>query len=211
MGHTIVLCTASVEERVPRWLYRQGRGWVTAEYGMLPRATTERTPRESQRPSGRTTEIRRLIGRSLRSVVDLEKLGERTITLDCDVLQADAGTRCASITGAYVALVEALGWLRDQQKLRRLPLYDQVAAISVGIVGGEVRLDLCYEEDSNAAVDMNVAMTGDGRLVEIQGTAEGEPFSRQQMGALLDAAETGIRALFAEQRRILGDLLAFSE
>ena len=209
MGETRVICTASVDERVPRWLMKQGRGWVTAEYAMLPRATSERTPREQRGPSGRSSEIRRLIGRALRSVVDLELLGERMITLDCDVLLADAGTRCASITGAYVALVEALAWMRERKLIRRLPLYDQVAAVSVGLFAGRPRLDLCYEEDSAAGVDMNVVMTGDGKLVEVQGTAEGEPFSRQEMDAMVDLASEGIQQLFEKQREVLGDLLAF--
>jgi ribonuclease PH len=202
MGDTQVLCTASVEDSVPAFLRGQGRGWVTAEYGMLPRSTHTRTVREATqgKPSGRSQEIQRLIGRSLRAVVDLAALGERQITLDCDVLQADGGTRCASITGAWLALHEACAGLVDQGKLASNPVRDHVAAVSVGIVSGEERLDLDYSEDSACDTDMNVVMTGAGRLVEIQGTAEGAPFTRAQMNRLVDLAETGIRRLIALQK-----------
>lgn len=209
IGETRVVCTASVEDRVPPFLKGQGVGWVTAEYGMLPRANRQRTPRDVGKvPSGRTMEIQRLVGRSLRSIIDTSLLGERTIWIDCDVLQADGGTRTASVTGAYVALVAAMGHLRQQGLIKRLPIYDLLAAISVGIVGGKPYLDLCYEEDSAASVDMNVVMTGDGRMVEVQGTAEGDPFTREQLNALLDLAGTGIKKLFAIQREVLSDLLA---
>ena len=211
IGDTRVICTASVEDRVPPFLKGQGIGWVTAEYSMIPRANRQRTPRDvGKSPSGRTVEIQRLIGRSLRSVVDRTHLGERTIWLDCDVIQADGGTRTASITGAYVALVECLGTLKQQGLLKRWPLLDQLAAISVGIIGGQPCLDLNYNEDSAAAVDMNIVMTGDGRLVEVQGTAEGEPFSRQQMDRLMELAGTGINQLFAMQRDVLKDLIRTS-
>src|SRR5437762_3141538 len=189
MGDTRVICTASLEERVPPFLKGQNTGWVTAEYGMLPRANRQRTPRDvGKPPAGRTMEIQRLVGRSLRSVVDTGLLGERTIWIDCDVIQADGGTRCASVTGSYVALVEALGKLRQQGLIKRLPIYGLLAAVSVGLVGQTPYLDLCYEEDSNAAVDMNVVMTGDERMVEVQGTAEGDPFNRDQLNSLLDLA-----------------------
>ncbi|HEX2947957.1 MAG TPA: ribonuclease PH [Armatimonadota bacterium] len=205
IGDTQVLCTASVEDRVPPFLKNTGTGWVTAEYSMLPRATATRQQREVAKghPSGRTMEIQRLIGRALRSVVELRDLGERTITIDCDVIQADGGTRTASITGAYVALYDALRWMQNQGKIRNLPTFDAIAAISVGIVDGRDLLDLCYEEDSHASVDMNVVMTGRGKLVEIQGTAEGMPFSRQQMNDLIDIAEGGIKQLLEEQRKVL--------
>ncbi len=205
MGHTRVLCTASVEEKVPPFLKGKGRGWVTAEYGMLPRATNTRGAREaaSGKQSGRTQEIQRLIGRSLRAVTDMAKLGERQITLDCDVLQADGGTRCASITGAMVALADAIATLRAQGLLTEDPLRDFVAAVSVGIVGGEAMLDLDYSEDSACGTDMNVVMTGAGHFVEVQGTAEGEPFSRAQMQRLLDLAGGGIEALVAKQKEAL--------
>lgn len=208
VGETRVICTASVEEKVPPFLKGQGSGWLTAEYSMIPRANRQRTPRDVGKPaSGRTVEIQRLIGRSLRSVVDMPTLGERTIWIDCDVIQADGGTRTASITGAYVALVECLARLQKGGQLRRMPLLDQLGAVSVGVVGGQVCLDLNYDEDSTAAVDMNIVMTGDGRLVEVQGTAEGDPFSRQQMDGLIDAAAGGIRKLFQLQAEALGDLL----
>src|SRR5438270_13519376 len=209
IGNTRVICTASVEETVPSFLRNSGKGWVSAEYAMLPRSTLTRTPRDVNkgRPSGRTHEIQRLIGRSLRAVIDLVRLGERTVWIDCDVIQADGGTRTASVTGAYVALVEAVGGLRSQGLLKRMPLYDLLAATSVGIVGGQPYLDLAYEEDSRAAVDMNICMTGDGRLVEVQGTAEGDPFSRKQMDELIDLATIGIRRLFEMQRGALGDLI----
>jgi ribonuclease PH len=218
-GDTRVLCTASVEERVPAFLRGRGQGWLTAEYGMLPRATGTRTEREAVRgkQSGRTQEIQRLIGRSLRSVVDLQKIGERTIQVDCDVLQADGGTRTAAITGAYVAVVDAIAWLRRQQGAaaaggpdeapRAGPdpaIGDAVAAVSVGIVGDEVLLDLDYAEDSACETDMNVVMTGSGGLVEVQGTAEGRPFSRAQLDAMLALAQAGIGRLVAAQAAALG-------
>ena len=205
MGDTQVLCTASIEENVPPFLRGKGRGWVTAEYGMLPRATHTRSAREAAKgkQTGRTQEIQRLIGRALRSVVDLKALGERQITLDCDVLQADGGTRCASITGAWVALYDACEKLVTSGKLAENPVRDHVAAISVGIYKGSPVLDLDYPEDSDCDTDMNVVMTGSGGIVEIQGTAEGEPFTRQQMNALTDLAEAGIRQLIAAQQSAL--------
>jgi len=204
-GETHVLCTATLEERGPPWLRGSGKGWVTAEYAMLPRATLERTRREvtSGKPSGRTQEIQRLIGRALRAVTDLKALGERQITLDCDVLQADGGTRCASITGAWIALYEACEKLVQAGKLAANPVRDHVAAISVGIYNGSAVLDLDYPEDSNCDTDMNVIMTGSGGIVEVQGTAEGEPFSREQMNVLMDLAQMGIRQLVAEQQKAL--------
>jgi ribonuclease PH len=200
-GKTRVLCTASLEERVPRWLHNSGRGWLTAEYSLLPASTGDRTPREASegRQKGRTVEIQRLIGRALRSVADLETLGERTLWLDCDVLQADGGTRCAAISGAYVAARRAL----DKAGLSRV-LADSVAAVSVGIVEGERLLDLDYEEDSSAEVDLNVVMTGQGRLVEVQATAERAPFDRAGLDELLDLAEAGIGAIGEAQERALG-------
>jgi ribonuclease PH len=205
-GHTRVLCTASVENRVPPFLRDRGRGWLTAEYGMLPRSTHTRTDREAARgrQSGRTHEIQRLIGRALRAVVDLPALGERTVQLDCDVLQADGGTRTAAITGAYVALHDALSWMHDRGMLGALPVRDFVAAVSVGICDGVALLDLDYEEDAASGTDMNVVMTGSGRFVEVQGTAEGEPFERAQLDALLELAGRGIAGLVAHQRRALG-------
>jgi ribonuclease PH len=207
VGDTRVVCAVSLEEKVPPFLKGKGEGWVTAEYGMLPRATNTRSPRESGRggPSGRTHEIQRLIGRSLRAVVDLKALGERTVWVDCDVLQADGGTRCASITGAFVALVEGLRKLKRQGTLPSIPVRDFVAAVSVGRVGDRILLDLDYEEDSSAHVDMNVVKTGAGRFVEIQGTAEGEPFGDDEMLNLLAAADAGIRELVAQQKKALGD------
>jgi ribonuclease PH len=204
-GHTKVLCTASVEERVPPFLKGKGRGWVTAEYGMLPRSTHTRTDREAAKgkQSGRTQEIQRLIGRSLRAVTDLAALGERQITLDCDVLQADGGTRCASITGACVALHDALTGLVAAGKLPAHPMRDFIAAISVGIVGGTPVLDLNYEEDSNCDTDMNVVMTGVGGMVELQGTAEGAPFSRAELDALLALAQKGVNEIVAAQKSAL--------
>jgi ribonuclease PH len=204
-GHTKVLCNASVEEKVPAFLKGKGRGWVTAEYGMLPRATHTRGAREaaSGKQSGRTQEIQRLIGRSLRAVTDLAALGERQVTLDCDVLQADGGTRCASITGAMVALADAIAGLRSRGLVTREPLRDFVAAVSVGISNGSPVLDLDYEEDSACGTDMNVVMTGGGRFVEVQGTAEGEPFSREEMSALLDLASAGIARLVEMQKAAL--------
>jgi len=206
MGDTRVLCTASVEDRVPLWRRGSGAGWVTAEYGMLPRATLARTAREAAagRQGGRTLEIQRLVGRALRSVVDLSRLGERTITLDCDVLQADGGTRTAAITGAYVALVESLARLFADKPRAPLPVSDCVAAVSVGVVGGQCLLDLNYAEDVDAQVDMNVVMTGAGRLVEVQGTAEGAPFERSTLLDLLDLAHAGIEQLVRLQREALG-------
>ena len=204
-GHTKVLCTASVEEKVPGFLRGKGQGWVTAEYGMLPRSTHTRSDREAARgkQSGRTQEIQRLIGRSLRAVTDLAALGERQITLDCDVLQADGGTRCASITGAYVALHDAIGKLIAEGKLAASPLHDFVAAVSVGLVNGEPALDLDYEEDSSCDTDMNVVMTGSGGMVEVQGTAEGAPFSRAQLDLLLELAGIGINQIIAAQNAAL--------
>ena len=205
MGDTRVLCTASVEESLPPFLRGKGQGWVTAEYGMLPRSTHTRSAREAAKgkQTGRTQEIQRLIGRSLRAVTDLKALGERQITLDCDVLQADGGTRCASITGAWIALYEACDKLVQAGKLPANPVKDHVAAISVGIFEGSPVLDLDYPEDSNCDTDMNVVMTGSGGFVEIQGTAEGEPFTRQQMNVLTDLAEAGIRQLIAAQQSAL--------
>ena len=205
-GDTRVLCTASVEERVPPFLRDTGKGWVTAEYGMLPRATNTRTDREAARgkQSGRTQEIQRLIGRALRAVVDLPALGPRTIQIDCDVLQADGGTRTAAITGAFVALHDALSFLKNKNILTSLPVKDFVAAVSVGIHDGAPLLDLDYAEDSTCDTDMNVVMTGAGRFVEMQGTAEGAPFSRAEADALLALAERGVAELIAHQRRALG-------
>lgn len=205
MGRTRVLCSASVSEDAPRWLKGTGKGWVTGEYSMLPASTNERSPREVNkgRPGGRTQEIQRLIGRSLRSVTDLSKLGERTITLDCDVLQADAGTRTASITGGYIALVIAIRGLVDAGKIPEEVITDSVAAVSVGIVDGEARLDLCYDEDAGAQVDFNVVMTGAGAFVEVQGTAEGDPFARGDLDALLDLAAAGIVDLTKIQHEAL--------
>ena len=205
MGDTRVLCTASIEESLPSFLRGKGQGWVTAEYGMLPRSTHTRSAREAAKgkQSGRTQEIQRLIGRSLRAVVDLKALGERQITLDCDVLQADGGTRCASITGAFIALSEACAALVASGKLAASPIRDHVAAVSVGIFQGEAVLDLDYPEDSGCDTDMNVVMTGSGGLIEVQGTAEGEPFSRAQMDALIDLAQGGIEQLVAAQKATL--------
>jgi ribonuclease PH len=205
VGQTRVICTASVENAVPSFLKGLGRGWVTSEYAMIPRSTRTRTPRESTKgkPSGRTQEIQRLIGRSLRSVVELEELGERTVWIDCDVIEADGGTRTASITGGFVALTLALQRLIQRGELVKLPLKDYVAATSVGLVNGELLLDLDYEEDSQAQVDMNVVQTGKGLFVELQGTAEGEPFSREVSDQLVDLASLGIRRLIEIQKRIL--------
>jgi len=205
-GRTRVLCTASVEEAVPQFLKGKGQGWLTAEYGMLPRATNTRTRREAAegKQSGRTQEIQRLIGRSLRAVVDLAALGERTIRIDCDVLEADGGTRCASITGAYVALVDAVSWCRARRTLPGEPLRDRVAAVSVGVVNGEPLLDLDYNEDSGCDTDMNVVMVGTGGLVEVQGTAERKPFTRTEFDVLLTLAERGIARLHEAQRAALG-------
>jgi ribonuclease PH len=206
MGKTRVLIAASVSDDAPRWLKGTGKGWVTGEYSMLPASTSERSPREVNkgRPGGRTQEIQRLIGRSLRSVTDLAKLGERTVTIDCDVLQADAGTRTASITGGYVALALALRGLTERGVVPDDVLIDSVAAVSVGIVDTEARLDLCYDEDAGADVDFNVVMTGSGDFVEVQGTAEGEPFTRGDLDALLDLAGAGIAELTTIQHDALG-------
>lgn len=205
VGHTRVLCAATVEESVPQWRRGSGKGWITAEYSMLPRSTVTRTPREAARgrPSGRTYEIQRMLGRALRAVVNLEALGERTVILDCDVLQADGGTRTAALTGAYVAMAGAIRRLVEFGTLRQSPLREAVAAASVGVVGGEALLDLCYEEDSRAEVDMNVVMTSSGRLVEVQATAEQTPFDEAQLARLLELARGGIRRLFDIQRGAL--------
>jgi len=204
-GNTRVLCTASVTEGVPPWRERSGAGWVTAEYAMLPRATHTRTRRERTGPKGRTQEIQRLIGRSLRSVTDMKLMGLHTVTVDCDVLQADGGTRTASITGACVALALAAEWMLHEGLIERTPLRERVAAVSVGIVNGVACLDLDYPEDSNAQVDMNVVATESGGLVEVQGTAEGDPFPRPQLDAMLDLAMSGIDTLLAAQARALSD------
>jgi ribonuclease PH len=207
VGQTKVICTASIEEKVPPFLKDTGRGWITAEYGMLPRATSTRSIRESVtgRIGGRTHEIQRLIGRSLRSVVDLDKLGERTVWIDCDVIQADGGTRTASITGAYVALVEAMRYAVRNGIIENNPVRSMVAAVSVGVVNGELLLDLCYEEDFQAEVDMNVVMTDEGRFVEVQGTAEGVPFTKETLQDLLSLAEKGIKKLIKIQKESLGE------
>lgn len=208
MGNTRVICTATIEDRVPLWMRGEGTGWITAEYGMLPGATAERQPRESSRGKvgGRTHEIQRLIGRSLRSIVDLTAIGERTIWIDCDVIQADGGTRTTAITGAFIALADALSRLKEQEGWDHLPLTDWLAATSVGIVDGTAVLDLCYEEDSRAQVDMNVVLTGDGRIVELQGTAEREPFTYDQMNELFQLAQEGIARLIEKQQEVLGPI-----
>jgi ribonuclease PH len=208
-GHTKVICTASIEDRVPPFRRNTGKGWLTAEYGMLPRATTTRSQRESTagRVGGRTQEIQRLIGRSLRAVTRLEDLGERTITLDCDVIQADGGTRTAAITGAFVALVLALNKMRETDQIRTMPVQDFVAATSVGIVDSTAMLDLAYVEDSTAEVDMNIIKTGSGLYIEVQGTAEALPFGREALNRLLDLGDTGIRQLIAIQKNLLGPML----
>jgi ribonuclease PH len=204
-GNTKVLCNASVEECVPRFLKGKGQGWITAEYGMLPRSTHSRMRREatSGKQGGRTLEIQRLIGRSLRAAVDLKALGEVTITLDCDVIQADGGTRTAAITGATVALMDAIWWLQSKGKLKVNPMKQMIAAVSVGIVGGQAVCDLEYAEDSVAETDMNVVMTEDGRMIEVQGTAEGEPFSHDELLAMLALAKDGIESIFAVQKAAL--------
>jgi ribonuclease PH len=209
VGRTRVLCSASVEDRVPQFLKNSGKGWVTAEYGMLPRSTSTRTPREAStgRIGGRTHEIQRLIGRSLRSVTRLEQLGERTVWLDCDVIQADGGTRTAAITGAFVALVLALEQMRLKGQIDAVPIDDYVAATSVGIVDGTPLLDLAYDEDSRAEVDMNVVKTGRGRFIEVQGTAEQKPFDRTTLEQLLELADEGIRQLIQVQRETVGELV----
>jgi ribonuclease PH len=208
-GNTRVICTASVEERVPQFLRNSGKGWVTAEYGMLPRATSTRMQREASagKVGGRTQEIQRLIGRSLRSVTNLPALGERTVWIDCDVIQADGGTRTASITGAFVALALALEKMRERDIIRTIPLSDYVAATSVGVVDGEPLLDLAYDDDSRADVDMNIVKTGNGRFIEVQGTAEAMPFGRDALDQLLDLADHGIRQLVEKQRAIVGHLV----
>jgi ribonuclease PH len=208
-GRTKVICTASVEDRVPPFLRNTGKGWVTAEYGMLPRATSTRTQREASagKVGGRTQEIQRLIGRSLRAVTHLPALGERTIWIDCDVIQADGGTRTASITGAFVALALAIEKMREREVIRTVPLSDYVAAISVGIVDGEALLDLAYEDDSRAEVDMNIVKTGNGRFIEVQGTAEALPFGRDSLNTLLDLADVGIKQLVEKQKAIVGHLV----
>jgi ribonuclease PH len=210
VGRTRVICAASVEERVPPFLRNSGKGWVTAEYGMLPRATTTRTQREATagKVGGRTQEIQRLIGRSLRSVTRLPELGERTVWVDCDVIQADGGTRTASITGGFVAMVLALQRLRESGVLKAIPVQDHVAATSVGVVSGVPMLDLAYDEDSKADVDMNVVKTGDGRFIEVQGTAEGPPFERRALDELIALADAGIRQLVALQKTVIGGILA---
>jgi len=199
-GNTRVICSASVEENVPPWLRNSGTGWVTAEYGMLPRSTGTRVSRDKMMGSGRTMEIQRLVGRSLRAVVDLSVLGERTVKVDCDVINADGGTRTASITGGFIALALAFGKLKKQGIIAKLPLLDYVAAISVGNYSGDLMMDLNYGEDSKAEMDMNVVMVGKGNFVEVQGTAEGQPFSKEEMDALLDLAREGIRKLIGIQR-----------
>jgi len=208
VGETRVICAASIEDKVPPFLKGTGTGWATAEYGMIPRSCRTRNVRDTTRgqAGGRTMEIQRLVGRSLRSVVDLKAIGERTIWLDCDVIQADGGTRTASVTGAFVALVEAMDYLVKQNQIKRIPVSDMLAAISVGIVNGVEMLDLCYDEDSVAAVDMNVVMTGSGKLVEIQGTAEGTPFGREKLMKLLDLSERGIATLLSKQKEVLSDI-----
>ena len=208
-GNTKVICSASVEDRVPQFLRNTGKGWVTAEYGMLPRATSTRTQREASagKVGGRTQEIQRLIGRSLRSVTNLPALGERTIWIDCDVIQADGGTRTASITGAFVALALAFEKLRSRGVVNSIPLSDYVAAISVGIVDNEALLDLAYEDDSRAEVDMNIVKTGNGRYIEVQGTAEAMPFGREALLTLLDLADAGIKELVQKQKAIVGHLV----
>jgi ribonuclease PH len=211
VGRTRVICTASIEERVPPFLRGSGKGWVTAEYGMLPRATLTRTTREAStgKLGGRTQEIQRLIGRSLRAVTNTTELGERTVWIDCDVIQADGGTRTAAITGGFVALVLALERLRGQGGLARVPITDYVAATSVGVITGTPMLDLAYDEDSRAEVDMNVVKTSDGRFIELQGTAETKPFDRMSLDALLALADKGIKELMDQQRDVVGQILKY--
>jgi ribonuclease PH len=208
MGDTHVICTASVEERVPHFLMGKSQGWITAEYSMLPRATHTRTQRETDGPKGRTQEIQRLIGRAIRGIANLKNVGERTIWVDCDVISADGGTRTASISGAYIAVALALVRLEKRKKLKGPVLRDSLAAISVGIVDGEACLDLCYREDSNAEVDMNVVMTGDGRYVELQGTAEGDPFDPEQMQSMLALAAKGIGEITEIQKQTIDEATA---
>ncbi|MDP8258541.1 MAG: ribonuclease PH [Candidatus Aadella gelida] len=209
MGNTKVICTASVEEGVPRFLKGKGRGWITSEYGMLPRSCGTRVPRESSKgkKGGRTHEVQRLIGRAMRGVVDLEMLGERTIWMDCDVIQADGGTRCASITGSFIALCFALDNLKKKGVFKELPVKHMIAAISVGVVDDKIYLDLNYEEDSRAEVDSNIVMTDSGKFVEVQGTAEGETFSREQLDKMLELAEGGINKLISKQKEVLKKVL----
>ena len=204
LGDTQMLVTATVEDRVPPFKKGKGEGWVTAEYSMLPRSGRQRNQRDLMKPNGRTMEIQRLIGRALRAVVDLEALGERTITLDCDALQADGGTRCAGITAAYVALEDAIGWMNGRRMLKKNPIIDSIGAVSVGIYRGQEVLDLNYDEDSTAATDMNLVMTGTGKFVEIQGTAERDPFDAATLGRLLVLGQKGIRELIAAQKEALG-------
>jgi ribonuclease PH len=210
-GRTKVICTASLEDRVPQFLRGSGKGWVTAEYGMLPRATSTRMTREASagKVGGRTQEIQRLIGRSLRAVTNMPALGERTLWIDCDVISADGGTRTASITGAFVALALAFEKMRERDLIQTIPIVDYVAATSVGIVDGEPLLDLAYDDDSRAEVDMNIVKTGDGRFIEVQGTAEGLPFNREALDTLLGLADEGIRQLAEKQRAIVGHLVKF--
>lgn len=205
LGQTRVICTASVEESVPPFLKGSGSGWVTAEYGMLPRSCDKRIPRGKD--SGRTYEIQRLIGRSLRSVTDMKRMGERTVWIDCDVIQGDGGTRTASITASFICLVDALNKLKKNKLISEIPVKDYVAATSVGILDGNLALDLCYDEDSKAQVDMNIIMTGSGEFIEIQGTAERKPFNKEQMDAMLGMAKKGIEELFSIQRKFVGDLI----
>jgi ribonuclease PH len=205
MGNTKVICTASVDLNVPPFLKGSGTGWVTAEYGMLPRSCQTRIPRGKD--SGRTYEIQRLVGRSLRSITDMSRMGERTIWIDCDVIQGDGGTRTASITGSFIALVDALHKLKKEGVISEIPVRDYVAAVSVGKVNGNLLLDLCYEEDSKAQVDMNVIMTGSGEFIEIQGTAEREPFSKGQMDEMLELAKAGLEELFGAQKKLVGDIV----
>lgn len=208
VGDTKLVCSASIEEKAPPFLRGTGRGWVTAEYSMLPRSTEKRSLRDGTRGriSGRSSEIQRLIGRSLRSIVDLGIMGELTIWIDCDVIQADGGTRTAAITGSYIALVDALRKLKEEKKWDILPVSDYMAAVSVGKVGEQLRLDLCFVEDSAAEVDLNVVMTGKGRFIEVQGTAEGKPFTREELQGLIDLAAQGIRQLIVYQKEVLGDI-----
>lgn len=205
MGNTKVICSASVDENVPPFLKGSGNGWVTAEYGMLPRSCQSRIQRGKD--SGRTFEIQRLIGRSLRSVTDMREMGERTIWIDCDVLQGDGGTRTAAITGAFIALVEALSWMKNKGMVQRIPIKEFVAAISVGILGGDLLLDLAYAEDSKADVDMNVVMTSGGKFIEVQGTSERKPFGKDQLDKLLKLASLGIESLIGKQREVLKDIV----
>lgn len=210
VGDTKVICTATIDEKVPPFMKGEGRGWITAEYSMLPRSAATRIPRESIRGkvTGRTHEIQRLVGRSLRSIVSLEELGERTIMIDCDVIQADGGTRTASITGAFVALVDALGKLAEHKSLEKFPVHECLAAVSVGKVNGEVLLDLAYSEDSIAEVDMNIIMTETGKFVEVQGTAEGSPFSKAELDELINYGQKGVNELVAIQKQVLGEMAA---